>query len=95
MLLLLPGRLPLLVPRTLIACCCRCCRCCCPCCCCWLSGDDWVDWVGLSVYHFGASYPWGANKVPEAYKFYNKVCYVTVISNSHVTENMPSKCWTL
>ncbi|WIA31117.1 hypothetical protein OEZ86_001141 [Tetradesmus obliquus] len=36
-------------------------------------GDDWVDWVGLSVYHFGANYPWGANKVPENNKFYNKI----------------------
>ncbi|KAF6251906.1 glycoside hydrolase superfamily [Scenedesmus sp. NREL 46B-D3] len=36
-------------------------------------GDDWVDWVGLSVYHFGSVYPWGANKVPERYKFYNKI----------------------
>lgn len=39
-----------------------------------LTGDDWVDWVGLSVYHFGATYPWGANTVPERNKFYNKVC---------------------
>ncbi|KAF6251904.1 glycoside hydrolase superfamily [Scenedesmus sp. NREL 46B-D3] len=36
-------------------------------------GDDWVDWVGLSVYHFGATYPWGANTVPERNKFYNKI----------------------
>lgn len=36
-------------------------------------GDDVVDWVGLSVYHFGAVYPWGANNVPEAAKFYEKI----------------------
>ena len=24
-------------------------------------GDDAVDWVGMSLYHWGSSYPWGAN----------------------------------
>lgn len=28
-------------------------------------GDDAVDWVGLSLYHWGARYPWGANVPPE------------------------------
>ncbi|KAF6252608.1 hypothetical protein COO60DRAFT_1643919 [Scenedesmus sp. NREL 46B-D3] len=37
-----------------------------------IEGDEWVDWVGLSVYHFGARYPWGANSLPENSKFYNK-----------------------
>ncbi|MGL4306497.1 MAG: glycosyltransferase family 2 protein [Mycobacteriaceae bacterium] len=32
-------------------------------------GDDVVDWVGLSLYHFGAVYPWGANTIPEPTKF--------------------------
>lgn len=32
-------------------------------------GDDAVDWVGLSLYHWGNRYPWGANAVPEANKF--------------------------
>ena len=32
-------------------------------------GDDAVDWVGMSLYHWGASYPWGSNEVPEAGKF--------------------------
>ena len=32
-------------------------------------GDDAVDWVGLSVYHWGNKYPWGANVVPERGKF--------------------------
>jgi hypothetical protein len=27
-------------------------------------GDDAVDWVGMSAYHFGNTYPWGANVVP-------------------------------
>ncbi|MDI9901126.1 glycosyl hydrolase [Rhodococcus sp. IEGM 1409] len=36
-------------------------------------GDDAVDWVGLSLYHFGPSYPWGQNEVPEPGKFVEKL----------------------
>lgn len=32
-------------------------------------GDDAVDWVGMSVYHWGNKHPWGANAVPEDGKF--------------------------
>jgi hypothetical protein len=32
-------------------------------------GDDAVDWVGMSLYHWGDAYPWGENEVPEAGKF--------------------------
>lgn len=32
-------------------------------------GDDAVDWVGMSLYHWGARYPWGENELPEANKF--------------------------
>ncbi len=32
-------------------------------------GDDAVDWVGMSLYHWGAKYPWGENELPEANKF--------------------------
>jgi len=32
-------------------------------------GDDVVDWVGMSLYHWGARYPRGANVVPEPAKF--------------------------
>jgi hypothetical protein len=32
-------------------------------------GDDAVDWVGMSLYHWGGSYPWGANATPEPGKF--------------------------
>ena len=32
-------------------------------------GDDAVDWVGLSLFHWGNAYPWGENEVPEAGKF--------------------------
>ena len=32
-------------------------------------GAAYVDWVGLSLYHWGTTYPWGANTVPAAGKF--------------------------
>jgi hypothetical protein len=32
-------------------------------------GDRYVDWVGMTLYHFGNTYPWGENEVPEAGKF--------------------------
>jgi Glycosyl hydrolase family 26 len=32
-------------------------------------GDAYVDWVGMSLYHWGTAYPWGANVVPTAGKF--------------------------
>ena len=32
-------------------------------------GDAYVDWVGMSLYHWGTSYPWGSNELPEADKF--------------------------
>ncbi len=32
-------------------------------------GDDAVDWVGMSLYHWGTAYPWGENEVPAAGTF--------------------------
>jgi hypothetical protein len=32
-------------------------------------GDDAVDWVGMSVYHWGSQYPWGEDEIPETHKF--------------------------
>ncbi|PRY68603.1 glycosyl hydrolase family 26 [Glaciihabitans tibetensis] len=32
-------------------------------------GDDVVDWVGMSLYHWGSVHPWGENEVPESGKF--------------------------
>jgi hypothetical protein len=32
-------------------------------------GDDAVDWVGMSLYHWGSAYPWGENEMPEPGKF--------------------------
>ncbi|GIG28974.1 glycosyl hydrolase [Cellulomonas marina] len=28
-------------------------------------GDDAVDWVGMSLYHWGSAYPWGEDELPE------------------------------
>ncbi|HEY6747185.1 MAG TPA: glycosyl hydrolase [Mycobacteriales bacterium] len=36
-------------------------------------GDDAADWVGMSIYHFGRKYPWGANVPPEPGKFVAKL----------------------
>jgi hypothetical protein len=32
-------------------------------------GDEFVDWVGMSLYHWGDAHPWGENEVPEEDKF--------------------------
>jgi hypothetical protein len=32
-------------------------------------GDDAVDWVAMSLYHWGSTYPWGNNQLPEPGKF--------------------------
>ncbi len=32
-------------------------------------GDEAVDWVGLSLYHWGSTYPWGEDELPEQNKF--------------------------
>ena len=36
-------------------------------------GDDAVDWVGMSVYHWGNTYPWGENEIPEAHSFIDRI----------------------
>jgi Glycosyl hydrolase family 26 len=36
-------------------------------------GDGAVDWVGMSLYHWGDHWPWGRNVVPEADKFAAKL----------------------
>lgn len=36
-------------------------------------GDDYVDWVGLSLYHFGTTFPYDQNVLPEAQKFTSTV----------------------
>ncbi|KAJ3118754.1 hypothetical protein HDU96_009343 [Phlyctochytrium bullatum] len=32
-------------------------------------GDEYVDWVGLSIYHYGKEYPWVTNDIPDGNKF--------------------------
>lgn len=32
-------------------------------------GDDVVDWVGMTIYNWGDTYPWGENELPEENKF--------------------------
>ena len=32
-------------------------------------GDEAVDWVGMTIYHWGSEYPWGENEIPESGKF--------------------------
>lgn len=36
-------------------------------------GDDVVDWVGMSLYHWGSTYPWGENEVAEPTKFVDQL----------------------
>jgi hypothetical protein len=36
-------------------------------------GDRYVDWVGLTLYHFGDKYPWGKNVVAEHNKFVDQL----------------------
>jgi hypothetical protein len=36
-------------------------------------GDDAVDWVGMSLYHWGSAYPWGENELPEPGKFVDQL----------------------
>jgi hypothetical protein len=36
-------------------------------------GDDAVDWVGMSLYHWGEVYPWGEDAVPEPTKFVDQL----------------------
>jgi hypothetical protein len=36
-------------------------------------GDDVVDWVGMSLYHWGSTHPWGENEMPEPHKFVDQL----------------------
>lgn len=38
-----------------------------------VQGDDYVDWVGMSIYHWGVSYPYTQNVLPEARKLTSTV----------------------
>jgi len=43
-------------------------------------GAAYVDWVGMSLYHWGTTYPWGANTVPTADKFAQMIAGTTTTS---------------
>ncbi len=49
-------------------------------------GDDVVDWVGLSIYHFGTAYPWSENEIPVANKLSDKIN--GTYKNENVDETM-------
>ncbi|MCF6174615.1 MAG: hypothetical protein L3J71_02485 [Victivallaceae bacterium] len=36
-------------------------------------GDDTVDWVALTIFHWGSVYPWTENEIPEAGKFAEQI----------------------
>lgn len=36
-------------------------------------GDDAVDWVGMSLYHWGNTYPWSESEMPEEGKFIDQL----------------------
>jgi hypothetical protein len=36
-------------------------------------GDAYVDWVGISLYHFGDAWPWGKNIIAEPNKFVDQL----------------------
>ena len=36
-------------------------------------GDQYVDWVGITLYHFGDAWPWGKNIVAEPHKFVDQL----------------------
>ena len=36
-------------------------------------GDNFVDWTGMSVYHWGNQYPWGENEIPEEGSFIARI----------------------
>ncbi|HEY60498.1 MAG TPA: hypothetical protein G4N92_07445 [Anaerolineae bacterium] len=44
-------------------------------------GDNAVDWVGMSLYHWGGTYPWGENEIPEANKF------ISQLSGKYISQN--------
>ncbi len=49
-------------------------------------GDDAVDWVGMSLYHWGEDYPWGENEVPAPDKLVDQLSgtYVSTTRDERV-----------
>lgn len=52
-------------------------------------GDDFVDWVGISVYYFGPSWPWIENVAPKAGSFEEKLTYFDFYNTYAVKANKP------
>ncbi|MEO8570419.1 MAG: hypothetical protein ABI553_01850 [Chloroflexota bacterium] len=46
-------------------------------------GDDAVDWVGMSLYHWGLAYPWGENELPRPGSFASILRGETIGSQAH------------
>jgi len=46
-------------------------------------GPDAVDWVGMSLYHWGTAYPWGENEVPANGTF------ARLITGSSIASELP------
>ncbi|KAI9023472.1 glycoside hydrolase superfamily [Hyaloraphidium curvatum] len=36
-------------------------------------GDSYVDWIGMSAYHYGVAWPWGENELPPAGKLRGQI----------------------
>ncbi|KAJ3130123.1 hypothetical protein HK098_006182 [Nowakowskiella sp. JEL0407] len=34
-------------------------------------GDEWVDWVGMSIYYYGVQFPWITNELPPANRYHD------------------------
>ena len=43
-----------------------------------VQGDDYVDWVGMSIYHYGTTFPFDVNVVPAAQEFTATVSLLNV-----------------
>lgn len=52
-------------------------------------GDEWVDWVGMSVYHYGINYPWLDNSIAEPGKFERLLNLGNFYQRYSVAKNKP------
>lgn len=48
-------------------------------------GDNYADWVALSLYSWGCQFPWGKNLVPEPNKFIDQV--TGTFADNHCTDD--------
>jgi hypothetical protein len=44
-------------------------------------GDGYVDWSGLTHFHWGGAFPWGENEIPEPGKFVDQIRGIYVGAN--------------